>query len=271
MRYPVRMLVSGAVFSAVLSAASCTVLEDRIDCPCRVEVDFSSLEESLLPVRLYAVSSGSCLARISIDEISEPVVLELPRRGVELMAVSGEGRAGEGSGPLFGGISIPEGEECPPVFFWRETVDTGKESVRLEPGFRKQYCILTMTLPDGYGPPAPGGGGISFEYEGNVAGYGSDMAPLPGPFSFIPEVEDSSGKTFSVCLPRQMDASLMLHVLRNGRPVCSFPVGSYMEAYGYDWSSEDLSDMALSLDFASWPIQAFPDGQKTEVFHDVRI
>ena len=100
------MVVYGALAVSALLFPSCTVLEDRSDCPCRVEVDFSSSKDIPLPVRLYALSEGRLLGKLSIYDISEPAVMELPRRGVELLAVTGA------EGDVLSGILIPHGREC---------------------------------------------------------------------------------------------------------------------------------------------------------------
>jgi len=251
------MVVYGALAVSALLFSSCTVLEDRSDCPCRVEVDFSSSKDIPLPVRLYALSEGRLLGKLSIYDISEPAVMELPRRGVELLAVTGA------EGDVLSGILIPHGSECPKVLWWREVLETKEETMHISPRLLKQYCRLTMNLPS-----APG---LQYTFEGSVSGYGSDLEPATGLFSFTPEVEDVPLKSVSVCLPRQKDASLMLHVSRNGHIIRSFSVGSYMAAYGYDWDSAELSDLTLTLDFASWPLQLSFSTDLEETGHDLSI
>jgi len=239
---------------------------------------------------VYAVSGGRLLCYREVEDLSEPVVLELPRRGVDLFAVSGvsaDSVLPEGSHGGFGGVAIPTGEECPPLYWWRTSLETREETVYLEPRLRKQFCRLTMTLPTTLDAHVIDKEQLTFTFEGSVCGYDAEMNPASGPFSFTPEVKwlpsdiiasplGGGGsfflrRTVSVRLPRQTDASLMLHVTRNGSLIRSFSVGSYIAASGFDWSAPDLPDLSLSLDFATWTLRLTPSASLTDVDHDLSI
>ena len=97
---------------------------------------------------------------------------------------------------------------------------------------------LRFTGPPGWGKP------LSVAVRGSVNGYSlADGQPLQGAFYCL-----LSGS--GMCrLPRQRaEDPLWLDIVLEDRILRSFPLGTYLEAAGYDWYAADLEDRALEID-----------------------
>ena len=49
-------------------------------------------------------------------------------------------------------------------------------------------------------------------------------------------------------IPRQSDDSLSLSIRHDGAPAGTFPLGEYIDRLGYDWGSEELQDIYVTVD-----------------------
>ena len=67
---------------------------------------------------------------------------------------------------------------------------------------------------------------------------------------FLVECRPDERGVCSVRLPRQTESSLMLNILDGGASVREFALGEYIAASGFDWSSPDLGDLTIAVDFA---------------------
>ena len=150
------------------------------------------------------------------------------------------------------GLEIAPGHGCPPVRFWCAALDTDGETAEAAVRLRKAYCRLTIRLA---GEPGPRD--YRLLVEGNICGYDSAGYPLEGPFRCEPEPVGTEEKhrSLEVCLPRQTDDSLLLHVYDtwadDAPPLRTFALGHAMAASGYDWTAPDLEDLTLEMDFAA--------------------
>lgn len=224
--------------SAVLCLSlSCTVFEDRNACGCRLVLNLSEAVETLHPEdALRLVLSGpdgfhseEILLR---EDIVEPYrrIYEVPKGICRVTACSGD-------------TDIPEGEDCPRIYMFSESVGTDAEIVEREVILHKSFCVLTLQMKDTEGSVSH----LSLTVSGNVDGYTQDGYPRDGRFSrTVAPGEDGA----AVRLPRQKDNSLLLSISLDGESLVNFAIGEYIAASGYDWSAPDLEDITVEIDFA---------------------
>ena len=218
----------------LLLVPSCSIKENRTDCPCGLTVELAGL-----PVRPVVLRvTGEEYALTEVVHADTVLVLSVPRGEMAVSAVGGALAEGDGS------VRIPEGEEAPPLYLFHADVSTDAEQVVLPVTLHKQFCSLEMLFkgPSGYGPP------FEVAVQGFYGGWEPDGSPAPGPFSrrLLPGADGRA----VLRLPRQGDDSLLMHIVFSDQVVRTFALGSYIAAAGYDWSAPDLEDLTLTVDIS---------------------
>lgn len=232
---------SGMLVCAVmlLACAGCSVKEDRDVCPGRLMLDFSGVDTSVGSLDMLVTGPDGIIFRdmVAPSGFREEYMREVPHGMLDVNVLSGaDGFVEEDSG-----LVIPLGCECPPVYKHSFVADTRGEIWRQRVDLRKSYCCLTVKLKGKDAMP------YIISICGNVDGYALDGSPRKGEFRCEACPEDEGEITVRV--PRQMDASMML-VVEGGNGIRkNFAVGEYIRASGYDWDSEDLSDVTVTLDY----------------------
>ena len=255
------LLIALSLVSALL--VSCSIKEDRSECPCLLRLDLSSVDadavggKMLLDVR----NEGGFFCRDTVDLREGAGIREVrvPRTGVRVNLWSCEAADFVGED----GLVIPLGDECPCVRMFSSFVDTDCETRTETVGVIKNYCRLTVMMDES---------DRCWPYElnvsGNIDGYGIDGTPRSGEFShyLVPSVSsetdvegalqsfaDDRQETVLVrelSLPRQKDESLRLSVLEKGSVLKTFALGNYIRQSGYDWTAVDLQDIVVKIDYA---------------------
>lgn len=247
---------SGRAFLSALfipiMVASCTVKEQRTECPCLLTLLLDNLPSH--PVQYCLLQDGQLLSEgqaLCDTSLTFPV----PRRGVELRVRSGGGKASDT-------LQIPYGSPCPPVYLYRRLLDTGADAVRVQVRLSKHFCLLGLELE---GPP---GNGEPFwtQVRGQVNGLGPDGRPQRGDFSCR---LDPGG---AVCLPRQSPADpLWLDITTADGTLRTFSLGAALQEAGYDWTSPDLQDADLLLQLSVTHLQLLPGGISRTIPLNVEI
>ena len=239
-----------AVALCVFLFLSCSVKEDRTECPCFLTLDLGGVEAVALMQQgldslVVGVVSGTDFYEemgFALRDIVQEYYLAVPKSKVDVMVACGVGRAGLSSG----GFSIPEGDECPPVYLLSDSfmADTGE--MRRTVTLHRNYCVLSVSMKTSFNAPARP---YLIYLEGNVSGCSMDGTPAEGFFSCFSS--PSSGGLCHLNIPRQGDGSLMLEVhFQDSGEIRSFPVGEYILESGYDWSAPDLEDIQVEMDFS---------------------
>lgn len=259
-----RALNRNVVFSTLLMMimSGCSVKEDRSLCPCTVLIDFSGLDISVIrSVDVRASSPGGLEFEdvVPAELFGEEYAVLVPRSGTFLNLSFGD----DGSFSPGKGFTVMPGEEFPALYLHQETIDTGLEHIRVPADLHKSFCNITVLMkPTG---PYP----YSITVEGNVCGYNPDGTLGYGDFSFTPEI-DGTGKC-SVRVPRQDDASLMLCIREDDDTLREFALGEYIIESGYDWSSPDLEDIEIEIDYAETEVSLTVNGWETVISFEVII
>ncbi|MGM9767490.1 MAG: FimB/Mfa2 family fimbrial subunit [Candidatus Cryptobacteroides sp.] len=136
---------------------------------------------------------------------------------------------------------IKEGSSCPEIWTAHSMADTRSDRAVVNCDLRKNHCRIRISFN--------GTGSYTIRIRGNVCGYGYDGKPYPG--SFHADAEAVGDGSLQVCVPRQKDNSLMLDLISGDGGIRSFAIGNYLAESGYDWSSDDLQDATITIDYAA--------------------
>ena len=225
----------------VMISAGCSVKEVRDDCPCRLILDFAETDTlSFRELLACAVDDVGAVygKRLSAWEF-------MPEYHMEVMTSSLHVNVCAADEDLFmpaSGLLIPYGEDCPEIYMHSKEIFAEGEAVRDTVRLRKNHCVLTLTIAKEDSPL------YGLCVKGKVDGYGVDGLPSEGEFSY--ELPESDFKEYRVVLPRQIDSSLMLEVDDGTQIVKRFALGELISAGGYDWTSPDLEDLKVHMDWA---------------------
>ena len=255
--------VPSALFSCLLALmlfASCSVKEDRNECPCTLVLDFGELDSmGVRSVNVLALSADGVVLNecIVIDKDSLRYVRTVPHGFLQVNVWAGDERGAEGSNI----VQIPYGMECPPVYIHSFLADTRGERYEKKVRLKKNFCRLTVTVPEGNYVP------YSLTFKGKVDGYDAGGRPSNGDFSYVayPSEEGDS----RAVLPRQVDNSLMLEVDDGVPHLKKFAIGEYLEMGGYDWDAESLDDVSVMLDYSLSSVTIRISGWDKETVYNV--
>ena len=211
-------------FLPVLLGVSCSVKEDRSECPALLHVSLERIPSVLrdVPLRLE-VDAADGKFRWQADVLAEdgPVCLHVPRGPLRIDAVW---ESGSPSGVK--AVLPPSGSEADSLFAYRALLDCRGESLADTVYLHKQWCRLTLRLLH-----AQMWENYQFEIIGNWNGFRLDtLEPLAGPLRIQPR------KVWEDCYEAR--------ILR----LASYPLGRMMREAGFSWTEEDLRDVILTLD-----------------------
>lgn len=259
-----RMMPSTVLLSVVsaLIIAGCSVKENRGECPCRLLLDFSGVDTSVIRSADLLVTAGDGVVfadEVGISSSDAQVQLEVPRAELYMNVYSGiseEPMPGEG-------VMIPYGEQAPPLYIHSAGVDSRSESVSTKVVMRKEHCVVTLDVNDKEGFP------FTLKVTGGICGYDAGGLPVRG--EFMCGVEGSAQEGFRVTVPRQLEPSLELHVYDGAVVAKTFALGEYLERIGYDWTKENLDDVTVMLDYSLTYVILTVQGWDEEYAYRVEI
>ena len=263
-------LVIAVLTGGILLSESCSVKEDRTDCPCMLTLDFSDVDYGLLQEAgltemgiIVASESGACVRKsVSIKDSPQECVMAVPRSRVNMCAVCGDGGLWTDSS-----VTVAEGEESPKYYVCSDSFDSHRNVMTRKVVLHKNHCILTVRLKDSYGVPSRN---FLVSVEGNVCGFDMYGEPVTGPFRATSDKSENGA--CSVCLPRQRDGSLSLQILFPGSSdIRSFPVGEYILQSGYDWDAPDLEDVEVEVDFSLTGVSFSIDAWKKTLYFEIKF
>ncbi len=224
---------------SMILCSGCSVKENRSLCPCRLVLDFSEVDTSVVKsVDMEVTSDGFVFTDelASMGMCSEQIVY-VPRKRVGLGIWNGAEGLRDGKG-----IHIPLGKDSPPVYFHVAGIDADCEMVHEKVIMRKNHCRLTVNIEHGESEP------WKVCIYGNVDGYMPDGSPSVGDFRYEPSADDGGG--YKVILPRQLDDSLAMEIDDGSGVLKHFSLGIYVKQSGYDWDEPDLKDLTIDIDVA---------------------
>lgn len=279
-----KFLVLLSVLQPFFTCPGCSVKEDRDLCPCTLVLEFPSEDAERLQdgvtvcMRGYSddgfslcdtLLAGQTASDGSPDTISGKGSYSyvVPKGDLDLaVAYSADGLVGElnSSGRW---IEIDEGRPCPSIWTCCDKVSARADRVTVPVRLHKNFCRIDIQVRDVDGEEFP----FKLRVRGNVNGYGLDGKPARGAFLCDAERSEteSAGYGYAVTVPRQTDDSLTLEIVTDDGVAKSFAIGNYIAASGYDWTSADLKDICLEIDYArtviSFTIDKWTHSEQFEV------
>lgn len=299
-----KFLVLLSVLQPFFTCPGCSVKEDRDLCPCTLVLEFpgedaEKLQEGVtVCMRRYSddgfslcdtLLAGRAASSGGPDTVSGKWSYSyvVPKGDIDLaVAYSADGLAGElnSSGKW---IEIDEGRPCPSIWTCCKKVSARADRVTVPVRLHKNFCRIDIQVRDVDGKEFP----FKLRVRGNVNGYGLDGKPARGAFlcdaeraetegsGFGTESEvpgsgtasenTGSGHGYAVTVPRQTDDSLILEIVTGDGVAKSFAIGNYIASSGYDWTSADLKDICLEIDYArtviSFTIDKWTHSEQFEV------
>lgn len=293
-----KFLVLLSVLQPFFTCPGCSVKEDRNLCPCTLVLEFPRENAERLQdgvtvcMRGYSddgfslcdtLLAGQLASGGASDGVSYSYVV--PKGDIDLaVAYSADGLAGElnSSGKW---IEIDEGRPCPSIWTCCEKVSARADRVTVPVRLHKNFCRIDIQVRDVDGKEFP----FKLRVRGNVNGYGLDGKPARGAFLCDAERAETEGSGtesdgddsgtasastgyghgYAVTVPRQTDDSLILEIVTDDGVAKSFAIGNYIASSGYDWTSADLKDICLEIDYArtviSFTIDKWTHSEQFEV------
>ena len=232
MRFGLHSLLVAAVL-----LSSCSVKEDREDCPCRLEVDFMPFA-ALGGTPDLLVRSGDYPP---VDGLRDGFNWHSDiRKGTYTVSVVRPGMQTQVGTER---ITCPEGMMPDSVYAFAASVDCHAEKVRVSAQARKQFCTVTLREKETTS--------LQYAIRSRYAAFSrADLAPQPAPLAFSARRSPDAAIRFR--LPRQgNDNGLRLEVRTDEGDAWVLPLGEWMEKAGYDWTLPSLEDFQLELDFTA--------------------
>lgn len=297
-----KFLVLLSVLQPFFTCPGCSVKEDRDLCPCTLVLEFHREDAERLQdgvtvcMRGYSddvfslcdtLLAGRAASSGGADTVSGKWSYSyvVPKGDIDLaVAYSADGLAGElNSSGIW--IEIDERRPCPSIWTCCEKVSARTDRVTVPVRLHKNFCRIDIQVRDVDGEEFP----FKLRVRGNVNGYGLDGKPARGAFLCDAERSetesagsgtesdgDDSGTAsesteygYAVTVPRQTDDSLTLEIVTDDGVAKSFAIGNYIAASGYDWTSADLKDICLEIDYArtviSFTIDKWTHSEQFEV------
>ena len=234
-----RLIVPALLCAA---AASCTVKEDRGQCPCVLDIflensgDFSD--------RLAVSGWSSRSERLFLDRIVPEQYPDVYSKKVEKGFMHVSAYCGNETMTLKGDkLVIPEGKPGDPVWAYSgDVIDATGESAEDHIVLHKQYALIHVKI-EGAGN---GGDDVVLHVKGKANGLDiQSLEPSHGDFHCFTTLDAEMNHL--VCVPRQYDDSLEMEVFLDGILSRTVKAGELIANSGYSWDREDLDDIYLSL------------------------
>lgn len=232
-----------AVFAVISVLSVSCIKEDRNDCPCWIEFDFSKFE----PVEYQEIYTA-------VWEPKNPqhTVFKITGGGSYIVQV-GHGThevtcfTGLHMGKASNGVvTIPKGFQADSLIAYTQRVECVEETSPCVPLPHRQFATVNLTIKDE-------------NLEENVKDIRivSDvnglncrtMTPVKGDLEFLLPASETHEYRFRV--PRQtLDSVLELDLVRESGTADTLPLGTWIIASGYDWYAADLEEMNVLIDRA---------------------
>ena len=193
--------------------ASCSVKEDRSDCPCWLTVDAEStatLTGWYGSQRIFDGQKGGFVDRM------------VPRGDIAIISSRGE-------------FTVAEGLQMDELFAELLHVDTDGEKAFAKVQLKKQFATVTLDFKES----EDGRTDYDIIVKGNIQGADfKTLEPKDGPFRCIPEAALERGYQFRV--PAELWSEDAL--------VDTIPVGELIAKAHFDWRRESLGDIHIMAD-----------------------
>lgn len=225
-------------------AVSCTILENRRDCPCQLDLDLSGESCGVYDTLAVMVRGASFVFEEEVprSKFASLYPVMVAERSVVSLAVVPKNFASLWKD---GRCCAVVGKPFPALYSFHAKVDCAPSYQSQTVQIHKNHCILNLrfTDPQDY----------DYVLRSNTAGIETGGSCAFGEF-FLPLFPDAAGEC-RACIPRQGDDSLVLEISDAVGVKRSFALGNIIAQSGYDWAAEDLQDIFLTIDYSAMSVK----------------
>lgn len=250
------LTVAASFGIALLSFSSCSVKEDRRPCPCYLEVR-TPLHEGDCIFSVFGYSDRNLVYRQLIKDGEQVNEIALPKNVYKASSLWGA----KESNVTDDLVLIPLGSECDSLYSFTSSasIDALGEQAEVELAPHKQFATLSLEFETEEVYP------FEITIRGHVDGYSLyDFTPHQGEFKVKPVATDPLNSKYELRLPRQVDNSLIIEMRDrpSGGSTSTFTtkaegeeepfivaLGEMIARTDYDWTAEDLQDIAIKVDY----------------------
>ena len=240
---PIAGLLSGA-----LLLAGCTVKEDRVPCPCYLNVSFADRDQvpQGAEVDLLGWHDAELFrAGIDIAEYDPYWVRGVHKGFLTLSAYRGVEKVRDDGHYVL----ITPGNQADSLYAFHDEVDCTGDMAYSEVTFRKQFCTVHLDILRSASQMKD----FRFLVEGNTCGFDLlSFEAVGGAFRCEP-VPAAGARVVDFRIPRQVDDSMTVTLWMrmpegNYDDLGTFPLGQYIVRMGYNWTAEELQDIYVVID-----------------------
>lgn len=238
----------------LLALFSCSVKEDRVNCPVYVTVLTDrfvdrGFEDGVVSFQDEGKVFGEHLNFLAGQ--TEEHVVSVSRDYARVSVFSGVENARISESTLY----IPYGQPGDLLWAYWETFEAKDDEYVVDADPYKQYCLVKFLFDDS--SHAPLGYKWRFRIKANCSGMNIFTGePLEGQYC-CPVTPNAVGEWYGV-IPRQNSNTMVMEVYLpiagNEAEGCAeyvIDLGARFESVGYDWSKKDLEDMTVKVGFSS--------------------
>lgn len=236
------------------SASACSVKEDRRECPVYVTVLTDRFIQGGMDTGTVSFSAATLINREDISFLSiigKGYTQACPRDYARAAVLSGveNGRLMEEA------LIYPPGRQADLLWIGSEIFSRNADEYVIEAEPHKQYCLVKFMFDES--PRAPDGYPWRFRIKGACAGLNIyTREPIEGEYSCAVG-PNAVGEWYGV-IPRQKANNMLLEVFlpyedseTEGRLEYTLDLGKSFEKIAYDWTEEDLKDVAVKVGYTS--------------------
>lgn len=227
----------------LILGSSCSVKEDRIDCPCILTIDLSDCGRFGNEVWLQGWTGGENVFKKHIDvrDFQDGLRLRVTKGYVHHLACT--------SLPSMNinrsAIITKAGMQADSIYAYLSDIDCSGENAYDRVLLQKHFSTISISFNQENGFD-PGVTKVVFTAPFNGLRL-DDMTPEEGKFSFESEIVD--GKC-DVRLPRQKDGHrITMAVFRKEKTIEIIEIDTLLEESGFSWEKYNLDDAHLEFDF----------------------
>lgn len=216
---------------------------DRGPCPCTVELFYAGKDENNVSLMFWQGASYRRTDVLNEWRTDESYRTKLLKGKNGLCALVGRRSAVADTAA----VHIPYGMDMDSLYAYSAPLDCMGEYLVDTVSFHKQFATLVVKLRN----VPPDGNPFRMRLFALVCGIDiPQLKPLPG--EFMCELQPYADSLASCRLPRQNGGPMELHVLDGDKdePLDIIDLAPLVYASGYDWSTADLKDIMLELDYA---------------------
>ena len=270
-----RMMGGLMAVAALLCPVSCSVKEDRTECPVYVTVLTDQFLQQGLDEGVVSFAAERPLHREQI------LFLRYVRQGYEQACPRDFARvsvlSGLDQGELGGqALTFPPGRQADLVWAYATSFSAWADTYVVDAEPHKQYCLIKFLFDES--PTAPADYPWRFRLLADCSGMNIyTLEPVSG--SYRSTVGPNAVGEWYGVLPRQRSNNMRMEVYlpdgddeTEGRTDYVLDLGKAFEKSGYDWSLEDLKDIAVKVGFSEAGIRLTVQGwEGDDHYHEIEI